>query len=107
MTTTDVDLQAEIAKSKERLDQHAYETVQWHFNDKTGCPFWLEKKAELKFDPLTEIKNYDDLKKFPHFEDEWLRGGPIERWIPQGKKGKPTYVFETGGDNGKFPSHVW
>src|SRR6266436_4645032 len=33
-------------------------------------------------------------------EDEGLRGGPIQRWIPQGLKGKPVYVFETGGTTG-------
>jgi hypothetical protein len=49
----------------------------------TGCPFWLEKKRELKFDPLKEVKCFDDLKKFPLFEDEWLRGGPVRRWVPK------------------------
>ena len=90
----------QIAKSKQNLDQHAYESVQWHFHDSTGSPFWLAKKAELKFDPLKEVKVFDDLKKFPEFEDEWLRGGPINRWIPKGLLGKPTYVFETGGTTG-------
>ncbi|MEE2639182.1 MAG: hypothetical protein VX768_01030 [Planctomycetota bacterium] len=100
MSTAELDLQDEITKAKDLLDEHAYKTVQWHFHESTGCPFWLEKKAELKFDPLTEVKVYDDLKKFPHFEDEWLRGGPIERWVPKGHQGKPTYVFETGGTTG-------
>ncbi|MFP6648752.1 MAG: hypothetical protein VB817_04790, partial [Pirellulaceae bacterium] len=48
----------------------------------------------------TEVKDYDDLKKFPLFEDEWLRGGPVSRWVPQNYAGKPTYVFETGGTTG-------
>jgi len=54
----------------------------------------------LDFDPLTDVKEFDDLKKFPLFEDEWLRGGPIRRWVPKGLDGKPTYVFETGGTTG-------
>ena len=62
----------QIAQAKERLDQHAYESVQWHFHESTGCPFWLEKKAELSFDPLKEVKGFDDLKKFPLFEEDWL-----------------------------------
>ena len=74
--------------------------MQWHFHDSTGCPFWLAKKAELNFDPLTEVNCYDDLKKFPLFEDEWLRGGPVRRWIPQGLSDQPAYVFETGGTTG-------
>lgn len=100
MSTTESELDSAIKAAKDRLDAHAYETVQWHFHESTGSPFWLGKKAELNFDPLTEVKGYDDLKKFPLFEDDWLRGGPIERWRPKGLDGKPTYVFETGGTTG-------
>jgi len=74
--------------------------TQWHFHESTGCPFWLEKKAELNFDPLAEVKGFDDLKKFPLFEDDELRGGPMSRWVPKGFAGKPVYVFETGGTTG-------
>ena len=56
--------------------------------------------SRLKFDPLKEVKNADDLKKFPPFEDEWLRGGPVRRWVPKGLAGKPVFVFETGGTTG-------
>ena len=44
-----------VAKARAALDAHTYETVQWHFHDSTGCPFWLEQKQTLKFDPLKEI----------------------------------------------------
>ena len=94
------DLSALIDAAKQKLDAQTYEIVQWHFHDSTGSPFWLEKKSELNFDPLTEVNVFDDLKKFPLFEDEWLRGGPIRRWVPKGLDGKPTYVFETGGTTG-------
>lgn len=94
------ELAKQIAEARSRLDEHTLETVHWHFSDQTGSPFWLEKKSELKFDPLKDIKSYDDLTKFPHFEDDWLRGGPIERWVPKGLQGKPVYVFETGGTTG-------
>ncbi|MFT7640565.1 MAG: phenylacetate-coenzyme A ligase PaaK-like adenylate-forming protein [Pirellulaceae bacterium] len=93
-------------EAKDRLDAHAHEIVQWHFHESTGCPFWLEKKAELNFDPLTEVKDYDDLKKFPLFEDEWLRGGPVRRWVPKAYDDQPTYVFETGGTTGIPKSRV-
>ncbi|MBN01342.1 MAG: hypothetical protein CMJ77_19685 [Planctomycetaceae bacterium] len=104
--TTTSDLSSLISSAREALDAHAYETVQWHFHDSTGCPFWLEKKAELNFDPLTEVKGYEDIKKFPLFEDEWLRGGPVRRWIPKALEDKPTYVFETGGTTGIPKSRV-
>lgn len=99
-STAAANLEALQQEAKARLDAHTVEIVQWHFHPSTGSPFWLEKKAELGFDPLTDIKEFDDLKKFPLFEDEWLRGGPIRRWVPKGLDGKPTYVFETGGTTG-------
>lgn len=91
---------AKIAAAKDRLDQHTVETVHWHFSPETGSPFWLEKAKTFNFDPLKEVKCFDDLKKFPNFEDDWLRGGPISRWVPKGLAGKPVYVFETGGTTG-------
>jgi phenylacetate-coenzyme A ligase PaaK-like adenylate-forming protein len=104
MTSTNsspgTDIDALIGEARSALDSHTQKIVQWHFHDSTGCPFWLAKKAELNFDPLTEVNCYDDLKKFPLFEDEWLRGGPVRRWIPQGLSDQPAYVFETGGTTG-------
>lgn len=94
------DLTSRIQEAKDKLDTQVREIVEWHFNPATGCPFWLEKAQTLTFDPRKEVKCYDDLKKFPEFEDEWLRGGPIQRWIPKGLVGKPVYVFETGGTTG-------
>ncbi len=93
-------LQEKIAQARDRLDAHTCEIVQWHFHESTGSPFWLAKKSDLQFDPLTEIKSFDDLHKFPAFEDDWLRGGPVRRWVPKGLADKPVYVFETGGTTG-------
>ena len=93
-------LEALEKEAQAALDAHTCEIVQWHFHESTGSPFWLQKRSELSFDPLTEVKCYDDMKKFPPFEDDWLRGGPISRWVPKGFAGKPVYVFETGGTTG-------
>ncbi|HEX6987390.1 MAG TPA: hypothetical protein VF170_18575, partial [Planctomycetaceae bacterium] len=59
-----------------------------------------EKKKTYDFDPLKAVQRFEDLKKFPLFEDDWLRGGPVRRWLPKGLEGKPLYVFETGGTTG-------
>jgi phenylacetate-coenzyme A ligase PaaK-like adenylate-forming protein len=100
------ELTAPMQKAREVLDEHVRQMMHWHFSPETGCPFWLEKRSELKFDPLKEVQNFDDLKKFPSFEDEWLRGGPVQRWIPKAFVGKPHYVFETGGTTGIPKSRV-
>ena len=73
---------------------------QWHFDPATGCPFWLERAKQFDFNPLTDVNGYADLAKFGFFEDEWLRGGPVGRWVPKAYAGKPIYVFETGGSTG-------
>src|SRR3954471_19832725 len=95
-----------VRRAREVLDAHVVETVAWHFHDSTGCAFWLDFKNRLKFNPLTDIHSFEDLRKFPLFEDEWLRGGPVTRWIPKGLAGKPAYVFETGGTTGIPKSRV-
>src|SRR5688572_19475371 len=92
--------------ARQALDAHVVETVTWHFHESTGCPFWLDFKRQLKFDPLKEVRCYDDLQKFPTFEDEWLRGGPVRRWVPKGLVDKPVYVFETGGTTGVPKSRI-
>ncbi len=99
-TDTSASLQQKVQQARERLDQHVREIVAWHFDPATGCPFWLEFAAKLGWDPRREIRGFDDLKRFGVFEDEWLRGGPVRRWVPKGYAGKPVYVFETGGTTG-------
>jgi phenylacetate-coenzyme A ligase PaaK-like adenylate-forming protein len=97
---------AKTRQAQEQLDAHVREIVAWHFNPDTGTPFWLEKVKELGFDPRKEICGFADLKKFGHFEDESLRGGPVRRWVPKAYQDKPIYVFETGGTTGIPKSRV-
>jgi phenylacetate-coenzyme A ligase PaaK-like adenylate-forming protein len=96
----------QVRKAREQLDAHVREIVEWHFNPDTGAPFWLERAKTYKFDPRKDVKNFDDLKLFGLFEDEWLRGGPVRRWVPKGLKNKPIFVFETGGTTGVPKSRV-
>jgi phenylacetate-coenzyme A ligase PaaK-like adenylate-forming protein len=76
------------------------EIVEWHFNPETGCLFWVDFASKLGWDPRREINSFEDLRKFPPFQDEWLRGGPVRRWLPKGLEGKPIFTFETGGTTG-------
>jgi phenylacetate-coenzyme A ligase PaaK-like adenylate-forming protein len=92
--------------SKEALDAHVRETVAWHFDPETGSPFWLDFASRLDWDPRTSIKRYEDLDRFGFFQDEWLRGGPVRRWVPKGLAHKPVYVFETGGSTGVPKSRI-
>ena len=94
------DLQAKVTDARQRLDAWVREVIEWHFNPETGSPFWLERAGTLGWDPRKEIHGYDDLDKFGFFQDEWLRGGPVRRWVPKAYADKPIYVFETGGSTG-------
>jgi hypothetical protein len=95
-----------VAAARQQLDAHTREIVRWHFSPETGSPYWLAKAKTLPFDPLRDVQCFEDLKKFPLFQDDELRGGPVQRWIPKGLAGKPAYVFETGGTTGIPKSRV-
>jgi hypothetical protein len=99
-------LKQKIQEAGEKLDAHVREIVQWHFNPETGAPFWLEYAKKLKFDPRKEIQSYADLKLLGHFQDEWLRGGPVRRWVPKALAREPVSIFETGGSTGVPKSRV-
>ena len=92
--------------ARERLDAWVREVIAWHFDPATGCPFWLSWAEKAGWDPRTEVGGFADLAKFGHFEDEWLRGGPVRRWVPRGLADRPVYVFETGGTTGIPKSRV-
>ena len=95
-----------ITEARGALDAHTREIVAWHFDPKTGCPFWLEYAKKLGWDPRKEIQGYNDLDRFPSFEDEWLRGGPVRRWVPKAYADRPIYIFETGGSTGVPKSRI-
>ena len=94
------------AEARKRLDEHVRDVVRWHFDPATGCPFWVRYAAGLDFDPRKEIGAYDDLKILGHFQDDWLRGGPVRRWVPKALADRPISVFETGGSTGVPKSRV-
>jgi phenylacetate-coenzyme A ligase PaaK-like adenylate-forming protein len=106
MSTSEVNLQTRANVARETLDAWVREIVEWHFNPETGCPFWLDHAKTLGWDPRREINGYRDLARLGFFQDEWLRGGPVQRWIPRGLAGKPVYVFETGGSTGVPKSRI-
>ena len=95
-----------IQAARQELDSWTREVIQWHFSPETGCPFWLDYAAKLGWDPRKEVQTYNDLDKLGEFQDEWLRGGPVQRWVPRGFAGKPVYVFETGGSTGVPKSRI-
>src|SRR5687767_212785 len=95
-----------IKTAADKLDAHVREIVQWHFSPETGTPFWLEWAKKAGWDPRKEVNSFADLTRFDHFQDDWLRGGPVRRWVPKAYANKPTYVFETGGTTGVPKSRV-
>ncbi len=84
-------------------DPEAYlrAAMAWHFGEDTGSPFWLRAATRLDFDPVADVRTYDDLRLFPNLVDE-LRGVPVEDLIPRGYGTPPPIprVFESGGTTG-------
>ena len=105
-TTPDIDLKNKIIAARECLDAWTREIVQWHFDPETGCPFWLGYAQNLGWDPRREILGYNDLCRFGFFKDEWLRGGPVRRWVPKIYATRPIAIFETGGSTGVPKSRI-
>ncbi len=95
-----------VAEAREKLDAWVREVVAWHFDPATGCPFWLEQAAKLDWDPRQEIQAYADLRRFGLFQDKWLRGGPVRRWVPKAYADRPVSIFETGGSTGVPKSRI-
>lgn len=84
------------------LNEWVAEIVKWHFSESSGSKFWLNKAKELSFNPLKDIKCYEDLRSFPDYSDE-LRNVPVEDLIPAGfiKNGVIPDIYESGGATGK------
>ena len=99
MSTTPATQEA-IESAKTQLDAHVRDMVKWHFSPETGTPYWLEYAAKADWNPLEEVKCFEDIRKFDHFEDENLRFLPHEVWVPKAFEGRPFNVFETGGTTG-------
>ncbi len=99
-STMESGVEAKAAQARGTLDAWVREVVGGHFDPDTGTPFWLEFAARAGWDPRREVRSYEDLARFGFFQDEWLRGGPVRRWVPKGLAREPVYVFETGGSTG-------
>jgi hypothetical protein len=93
-------------EARAALDAWVREIVDWHFDPASGCPFWLDHARRLDWDPRREVRGYADLDRLEPFQDEWLRGGPVRRWVPRAFADRPVSVFETGGSTGVPKSRV-
>ena len=82
-------------------DEYLKIALEWHFGTDTGSRFWLERATSLGFDPLRDVRTFEDLALFPNVVDE-LRDIPVEDLIPRGYGPRPPApkVFETGGTTG-------
>ncbi|MFG2819403.1 phenazine antibiotic biosynthesis protein [Kitasatospora sp. NPDC048365] len=82
-------------------EEYLSAAMRWHFSPETGSPFWLERADSLGFDPLTDIRSWADLARFPNLANE-LRFARVEDLIPRGYGERPDVVgiYESGGTTG-------
>ncbi|MCK9924950.1 AMP-binding protein [Frankia sp. AgPm24] len=103
MSTTILDL-PEPGRAPVDLDPQEYlaALMRWHFDARTGSPFWLRRARDLEFDPIADVRTFDDLRLFPNVVDEF-RDVPVEDLIPRGLTGADRViagVYESGGTTG-------
>ena len=102
MSTVDFSV-LDLPRTESVEDPEAYlrAVVRWHFSSATGSPYWLQRAKSLGFDPLTDVKSFDDLALFPNVVDE-LREVAVGDLIPAGYGPTPPTprVFESGGTTG-------
>ena len=81
-------------------DPHAYlqAAVRWHFSPDTGSRYWLKRAEMLDFNPLTDVKTFEDLALFPNIVDE-LRDVDVRDLVPAGygPNAPMPAVYESGG----------
>jgi hypothetical protein len=78
------------------------ELMDCHFDPEWGTPYWTERCKELSFDPRTEVRTIEDLKRFGPFPEEDLRKGPSSRFVPKRyhQDLRDRILSETGGTTG-------
>lgn len=83
------------------LDEVVRAVMAWHFSPDTGSPYWLGRKAELGFDPLVDVRTFEDLQLFESIEVDWARI-PAHLLLPAGccTEEQRFGVFESGGTTG-------
>jgi len=62
-----LDLWPTVRPDSERFIRTA---MRWYFGSDTGSAYWLKRAADHPFDPLTDVKEVEDLRLFPDRVDE-------------------------------------
>ena len=95
-----------VSEARRALDAHVREIVDWHFDPATGAPSGSTTRRSSAGIRARRSPASTTSTRLGPFEDEWLRGGPVGRWVPRGLAGKPVFVFETGGTTGIPKSRI-
>jgi phenylacetate-coenzyme A ligase PaaK-like adenylate-forming protein len=74
--------------------------MRWHFEEKTGAPYWVGLRRKLAFDPVSDVRKIGDLAMFGLFDKSVLRQMNVSDLVPRGLSHMPRRVFETGGTSG-------
>lgn len=87
--------------SETELREYLAAMMRWHFGEETGSRFWVDHRAALPFDPVADIRTFEDLCRFPSRVNE-LREARVEDLVPRGlAEEPPPYVVESGGTTGR------
>ena len=85
------------------LEQRLARVLAEHFDPRWGSAWWLERAADLGFDPRREIRTLADLERLPAVPASALATRPVEHFVPRRHHaGRAEWILsETGGTTGR------
>ena len=105
-----LEARVELRPSAKAPDDREFirELMDCHFDPKWGSPYWLNRRAELKFDPRRDVRFAEDMNCFGPFPEEDLRQPNATRFIPLRYRDALRFMVpsETGGTTGR-PKRVF
>ena len=76
---TGATLDERIKNARTQLDAQVREIVRWHFSPDTGTPVLAGEGQGVQLRPAQgRQRAATTSRSSPLFEDEWLRGGPVQ-----------------------------
>ncbi len=79
--------------------EHLARVIDLHFDPEWGTPYWLDRAAELGFDPRRDIRTVHDLPRLGLMQPSLLRSRPLEYFISKKALAERSrlIVVQTGG----------
>ena len=76
-------LTSSMQSRQESISDRLQRVMAIHFDPASGTPFWLDRAAALRIDPLRQVHTLEDLAIFGDLTADELRKHPLLHYIPR------------------------